>query len=391
MVAAITASLPWTLQGQQSDKDEASVNMLNLKVIALTQAVTTLQEKVAALQGQTSSRVKAPFEVVDGTGKAIAKIEVLASGRPAMSLGIAGGGVTMGIGASGSGVVLVRRADGTPGVDLSQSSGRPLGVYVLDAAGAKPVAELTSDAKGNGKLTIGDPSTGGVQMGVGASGGGVHVVRRADGKVGVDISQLGGRTLGVRVLDATGEKPVAELGSDASGGGAITVTDSMSKPVLRVSEKASVKDARVSIGAPEGRYGINIASPSGSILAGVGEGMNGAGAVSTFDRTGALRAVMNGLQGEIHMVDATGKSRATMTADGAFTIRNASGTTVARIGEGKTGAGLLQIANSGGDAMVEAGVLDTGAGVVRAYPLGTPGAGLIGLPGTFIMGRLGQK
>jgi hypothetical protein len=90
------------------------------------------------------------------------------------------------------------------------------------------------------------------------------------------------------------------------------------------------------------------------------------------------------------MVDATGKTRATMTAEGAFSIRNASGATVVRVGEGSTGGGL-QIANSGGDAMVEAGVLTTGAGLVGAYPLGSPGAGLVGLPGTFIMGRLGQK
>ena len=100
---------------------------------------------------------------------------------------------------------------------------------------------------------------------------------------------------------------------------------------------------------------------------------------------------MNGLQGEIHMVDATGKTRATMTADGAFSIRNATGATLVRIGEGSTGGGLLQLANSGGDAMVEAGVLATGAGLVRAYPLGSPGAGLVGMPGTFIVGRLAQK
>jgi hypothetical protein len=88
-------------------------------------------------------------------------------------------------------------------------------------------------------------------------------VQRADGKVGVDISQLSGRPLGVRVLDATGDKPVAELGSDPSGGGSFTLTDSTARPLFRVSEKATSKDARVSIGSGEGRYGVNISSASG--------------------------------------------------------------------------------------------------------------------------------
>jgi len=319
--AILLIGLPWTLHGQ--DPDDATLNMLNLKVIALTQQVSTLQQKVAALQ-QQGSRVKAPFEVVDAAGKTIAKIETVANGRAAMTVGTGTGGVTVGVGASGAGALLVRRADGKVGVELSQTDGRPMGVYVLDTAGAKPVAELAADTKGNGKLTIGDPTAGGVMLGVGVSGAGVHVVRRVDGKVGVDISQLEGRSMAVRVLDAAGAKPLAMLGVAANGGGL----------------------------------------------------------VSTSDPAGNLRAVMNGLQGEIHAVDAAGRSRATMTAEGAFSIRNAQGTTVVRIGEGAAGGGALQIANSGGNAMVEAGTLATGAGVVRAFPFG--------LPGTFIMGRQGK-
>ncbi len=68
-----------------------------------------------------------------------------------------------------------------------------------------------------------------------------------------------------------------------------------------------------------------------------------------------------------------------MTSDGAFSIRSASGTTIARLGEGNAG-GLFQLANSGGNAMVDAGVLPSGAGAVRAYPLGSPSAGLLGCP-----------
>ena len=76
-----------------------------------------------------------------------------------------------------------------------------------------------------------------------------------------------------------------------------------------------------------------------------------------------------------------------MVAEGgeaAFSIRNKGGTTIVRIGE-TSGGGVLQLADQGGSAMVEAGVLP-GHGIVRAYPLGNPGVGLIGMPGTFISG-----
>ena len=106
-----------------------------------------------------------------------------------------------------------------------------------------------------------------------------------------------------------------------------------------------------------------------------------------------MRSVMNGLHGEIHIIDAAGVTRATMASNGndaAFTVRNASGTTIARFGEGTAG-GLLQLANSGGNAMVEAGIHTSGVGLVRAYPIGSPGLGMVGMPGTFLLGRAGSK
>ena len=75
---------------------------------------------------------------------------------------------------------------------------------------------------------------------------------------------------------------------------------------------------------------------------------------------------------------------------GSFTIRNGSGTTVARLGEG-IGGGLLQIANGEGFAMVEAGIHPSGVGLVRAFPVRSPGAGMVGMPGTFLIGRPGGE
>ena len=57
--------------------------------------------------------------------------------------------------------------------------------------------------------------------------------------------------------------------------------------------------------------------------------------------------------GQIHVANGAGQTFATMVADknqGAFSIRTASGTTIARLGEG-TGGGLLQLADLAGNGM----------------------------------------
>lgn len=72
-------------------------------------------------------------------------------------------------------------------------------------------------------------------------------------------------------------------------------------------------------------------------------------------------------------------------------LHNDNGTVVSHLGQGASGGGLLQLASPGGNAQVEAGVLAEGAGIVRTFPNGNPGAGLVGMPGTFIMGRSGKN
>jgi hypothetical protein len=47
----------------------------------------------------------------------------------------------------------------------------------------------------------------------------------------------------------------------------------------------------------------------------------------------------------------------------------------------------MEIGDMAGTVMVQAGSFP-GRGVVRAYPLGYPGMGLLGMPGTFISGLI---
>jgi hypothetical protein len=60
---------------------------------------------------------------------------------------------------------------------------------------------------------------------------------------------------------------------------------------------------------------------------------------------------------------------------------------VVALTQAASGGGYLQLGNAAGSSTVEAGTTADGVGLVRAYPLGNPGAGLVGMPGTFIIGR----
>lgn len=68
-------------------------------------------------------------------------------------------------------------------------------------------------------------------------------------------------------------------------------------------------------------------------------------------------------------------------------LRNDNDISVAAITVGASGGGMIQLGDAAGNTTVDAGTTAQGVGLVRAYPVGSPGAGLIGMPGTFILGR----
>ncbi|HKW02530.1 MAG TPA: hypothetical protein VJN96_22080 [Vicinamibacterales bacterium] len=60
---------------------------------------------------------------------------------------------------------------------------------------------------------------------------------------------------------------------------------------------------------------------------------------------------------------------------------------IVELSQASSGGGHLLINNAKGEPMVEAGVTPTGVGFVQALPKGNPGVTMLGLPGTFIVGR----
>jgi hypothetical protein len=130
---------------------------------------------------------------------------------------------------------------------------------------------------------------------------------------------------------------------------------------------------RTRLGTGEDKYTLTIHEKSGNMVAGIGQeqATTGSGAVVVGDQAGVMKA---GLQ----VIDRRGMVAVESTARVGVAILN----------EGVNGGGHLQIAGPDRQVMVEAGVAKEGYGIVRAGPAAfAPGYGVLGLPGSYIMGK----
>ena len=124
----------------------------------------------------------------------------------------------------------------------------------------------------------------------------------------------------------------------------------------------------------KGTYRVLFYQKAGLPVAGIGQSEGGSGLAFVADTNGVIKARMTNSQ--------DGKGRVNIS-------RTSDGLAIAELTEGVNGGGKLFICSPGGcdPPMVEAG--DAGGyGIVRAGPMGfNPGVGLLGLPGSFIMGK----
>ena len=384
-----------------------------------------------------SGRFKTPFEVVDPNGRTIMNVQATESGAGYVQIGNPNtGGITIGVGASGAGYLLLRAANGVNQVSIGQADGGPMGVRVMSPDGKTTLARLGLDNSARGLLTVGDLNAGGIATGTGASGSGFFLLRSPEGRDRISMGQAGGGPMGVHVNAADGKTPLAVLGTgrfggyvqaanpsgairaamagdgslelsdaagnttvgagavSAGGGGVLSVYQTADSKLFEVSGAVAPGAARVTVGpGAGGGIAVGVANAAKATVAVFGESKIGGGVFAASDTSGTIRALLSGSVGELHMADEAGVTRATVVAasagGGAVSIRSASGTTLARLGGLTTG--MFQLSEAGGNAIVEAGTLPTGVGVVRAYPLGSSGQGVVGMPGTFIMGRSGGK
>ena len=180
-----------------------------------------------------------------------------------------------------------------------------------------------------------------------------------------------------RLSDLEARLAVKELGIVNQIKAPFVVVDAGGKPLLRVQDNPS--------------RSVTLFSTSGAQVAGMSAlpegGFFKATSGSGFPQI--VVGVTTGL-GALVVRDADSKARATLgliNGKPSLEFANDNHVNIAAFGQGTTGGGFLQLGDAEGNARVEGGVNANGCGVVRTHPLGNPGSGLVGMPGTFLIGR----
>ena len=303
--------------------------------------------------------VKAPFQVVDASGKVVMRLDATAGG-PRLTIGNpSAGGVTLAVTPSGVGGISVRTATGTEGVAIGQYRGGAMGVHLVGADNQTVKGSLELGSSGEGLLNIGDEKAGGALIGVGKDGGGYVIVRRPDATMGIGVGQLLGRPMSVAVF-ADNAKELASLRAGPKGGS------------VQVMNLAGTGVGGLLAGEGGGR--IALTGPAGGKTA-VGLSVEPSGGkVRVFPQDGGA---------------AVAELTAEATGGGAVTVYTIAGEPVAMLQATSTGAGRFEISKAG-KIYVEAGVLANGLGVVRAGPqIGGSLGGALTIPNA-ILGKSGH-
>ncbi|MEO6058252.1 MAG: hypothetical protein ABIQ49_15620 [Gemmatimonadales bacterium] len=181
----------------------------------------------------------------------------------------------------------------------------------------------------------------------------------------------------VSALEAGGDKSAARPGTGSRVVAPFVVVDRAGKAIFSVRAEPR---------------GFVLATATGEDVAFASALANG-GFFKARAGGGAREVVMGGTgdYGGFEVRDGAGQKRAVLALMGdskpILGLRNDNNVSVLALTTGASGGGLLQLGDASGNSMVEAGTTAEGVGLVRAYPLGSPGAGLVGMPGTFILGR----
>ena len=183
----------------------------------------------------------------------------------------------------------------------------------------------------------------------------------------------------VRRIDALTQRLAvleAERGSPSQVTAPFKVVDKAGKVIFQVSDNPR---------------SFHLHMPTGETVV-TGSALAGGGFLKALAKDQGLQTVMGVNNNFAGFVARQGDTpRATLSIhDGgkaSLEIANDNGTSVAALFHGASGGGALQLGDASNNAMVEAFVTANGTGLVRTHPLGTPGAGLVGMPGTFIIGR----
>jgi hypothetical protein len=348
----------------------------------LAQRVSDLEARLLKGPGSTT-RIQAPFEVVDGGGNVILQVM---QGIPTTSNGVGiftsgqYGGVIVSHG--GHDIAGLGTADGGDGglLYIADKYGIPRsevrasdGVNVLDGGG-KVVASMYALEASTGRFAIMRGEKMIASLEAGEEGGTLDI---SDEK-GKTVAQLGiddGNGY-IATMDPKGD-PEVEMGVSEKG-----------EPQLAVSQKGKV---RATLGLSTGAGHLAVMNSKDLIVANVtGNGTANGGAVVVGNGSGKgvanLTAGGDGA-GLVQVFQPGAGAVAVMTQDkggGLLQIKNGSGAPVASFkASDSDGDGYWQLNDAGGNPMIEAGTDGEGRGTVRAGPFFTctpaMGTALVGI------------
>ena len=161
--------------------------------------------------------VKAPFRVVDASGKLLMDVDVGKDNTPRLQVGNSQTGAVMLGAPNGSGAVVVYRTGGQMAAGLGSNKGG-MGVHIFSDDGEAIEASLTLNEEKHGELQVGHAEEGSVKLGVGPSGAGFVSVRTTAGKTGVGLGVFQNAPMGVYVLNPDGQQIEASMTTSKDGG-----------------------------------------------------------------------------------------------------------------------------------------------------------------------------
>jgi hypothetical protein len=279
----------------------------------------------------------------------------------------------------------------------------------------KPVAGFFHSPAGGVVQVVSPNSKATAAIGIENTGEGIVAAYDKSGKRIGDITagSKGGRGLGL--YDAAGnEKLLVMVKSDSSpevllkndnshpsillnataSGNYVDVFDSASAQPLAALGDATHQETSEKGAPPKTVHikGLAVYGDKGTPVAAIRQNAAGKGTVAAYDSNdpklmsllgvGASGPAVTLRSGEMDLV-----TLALINGQPNMTMKNAKGVPIVGLLQSPiTGGAIFQLGDPAGNAMVEAGVLESGRGLVRTFPTGTP-AGLVGMPGTFIMGK----
>ena len=246
---------------------------------------------------------------------------------------------------------------------------------VLDASGKKVILDVGGPVN-NATLTVGDPNSGGVTLGIGSSGSGAVIVRGSNGVRGAALGNSKGAGMGVHVFASDGEAIVGSLTLDEKNRGHLQV--------------GRENEGSVEAGlGPAGAGFVRVGTPTGKT--GIGLGVYGSSPMGVYvlkpDGQNIDASLTTTQEGGVFRLNASGKQA--VQIDKSFLVfYSEGGSPLSLFGTKDRGKGYMELNNSGGLKMVEAGMLNEGKG----YVLATPYRSSVGINGnpSVLMGGAGR-